>query len=121
MKKESLVLRVQRDREGIWDHQDLWVCLGLKDPAECLFLGKPVGPDRRETAETRAYLDRKVHLGLLVQLAQLDPLDQGGPKERRELLGPEAHRDQWGLPVLQEILEMQANLDSQVTPAQLEV
>lgn len=66
VKEERLVLLDPSARGERMDHLGPWVCLALKDPSACRSLERLAAPDQRETLETLAYLDRKVHLDLLV-------------------------------------------------------
>lgn len=107
------------DPGEIWDHRGPWVCPALKDPADCRFQERPAARDQRENPVTQAYLDRKVHLGLLVLEAPSDQLESGDHKGRRDQPDPEAPRGPWDLQDLQESQVLQDKQESPETPVPL--
>lgn len=113
VKEERAVLLDPAGRGETSDHLDPWVCPDLKDPAGCRFQARLAAPDLRETSETRACLDRKVHEGLQGPPDPSDRLESGALKERTARLDPEAPRGPWDP---QDLLETQVQQANQETP-----
>lgn len=125
MRPAAKVLEVKEERSVLLDpsahgertdHRDPWVYLALKDPSACRSLERLAAPDQRETQETLAYLDRKVHLDLLDLQAPSDRLDREALKERTDRLDPEAPQGPWDLQDLLEYQVLQENQETLETP-----
>lgn len=107
VKEERPVLLGRSARVEITDHRGPWVCPVLKDPAGCRFQERQAALDQRETPVTLDYLDRKVHLELLVPPARSDQLELGALQEKKDQLDPEAPQGPWDLQDLQDYKVLQ--------------
>ncbi|TWW68463.1 hypothetical protein D4764_19G0002610 [Takifugu flavidus] len=118
VKEGSKAQLVQWDHVERWDHQDPWVCLALKDPADCRFQESLAVLDQRETSVMGVYLDRRAHLVLPVPSAPLDQLED--LKERMVQSAPEALQGPWDLQALLEFQDQQENRGTPETRVLLE-